>query len=181
MILKTIEINEYFTEMRKIETLAIEAFPPEEYLASSKLIEMAKDEFFDFLALYDKDTFVGFMTVCTYKKISYLFFLAIDTNLRSRGYGSRAIETLQEHYSNMQQVVDMEMIDETAPNNEQRIKRRSFYLQNGYKPTGQFLSYLGVDYEILCMENKFDFYTFKEMMSRIKIEGFCPQYFSKKI
>ena len=178
-MLKTIEIDETFYDIDKVEALAKEAFPPEEYLAPIKLIEMSKDEGFDFWALYDENTFVGFITVRTYKQLSYLFFLAIDSKLRSEGYGSRAIKTLQALYPNKQQVVDMEMIDVSAENNEQRIKRRSFYLRNGYKPTGLFLSYLGVDYEVLCMDEGFDFDTFKEMMTTLKVEGFNPKYFTR--
>lgn len=179
MILNTIQITENFKDLDKISSLAIEAFPPEEYLAPSKLIEMAKEDNFDFYALYDGDTFVGFFAIQTYKQLSYLFFLAIDSKLRSGGYGTKAIQTLVELYPNKQQVVDMEMVDENAKNNNQRVKRRSFYLRNGYLPTGYFLSYLGVDYEILCMDKYFDFDTFKKMMSMLKIEGFIPRYFTK--
>lgn len=64
----------------KVNLLAKEAFPPKEYLAPSKLVEMAEADNFDFLALSDKDSFVGFMVVQTYKNLAYLFFLAIDSS-----------------------------------------------------------------------------------------------------
>jgi len=73
MALRTIEIAEHFEDLDKVESLAKEAFPPKEYLAPSKLIEMSKDDGFDFYALYDKAIFVGFITVRTYKHLSYLF------------------------------------------------------------------------------------------------------------
>lgn len=177
MILSTIKITEQFSDIDKVNALAIDAFPPEEYLAPSKMIEMSQEDGFDFWALYDKDLFVGFMTVKTHKHIAYLFFLAIDAKLRSHGYGSMAIETLKALYPKSQQIVDFEMLDETASNSAQRKSRRMFYLKNGYKSTGQFMSYLGVDYEIFCMDEKFDFNSFKEMMSLLKIDGFHPQYF----
>lgn len=179
MILNTLNITDNYIDLDKVSALAAEAFPSDEYLAPSKLIEMSKEDGFDFLALYDGDLFVGFIAVQQYKQLSYLFFLAIDSSLRSGGYGSKAIKTLLELYPGKQQVVDMEMIDESAGNYDQRLKRRSFYLRNGYLPTGHFLSYLGVDYEVLCMNNDFDFQTFREMMSMMKIEGFVPRYFTK--
>lgn len=104
-------------------------------------------------------------------------FLAVEPTLRSRGHGKMAIRTLRSLYPGAQQVVDFEMPDEAAANNAQRKRRRCFYLQNGYRPTGRFLSYLGVDYEIFCMEETFDFDTFREMMSSLKIDGFEPRYF----
>lgn len=46
----------------------------------SKLVNMAKADNFDFLALLDENKFVGFMVVQTYEDMAYLFFLAIDEN-----------------------------------------------------------------------------------------------------
>ena len=163
----------------RINTLAKEAFPPEEYLAPSELVKMARSDNFDFLALLDGDTFVGFMVVQTYENLAYLFFLAIDAGIRSKGYGSRAIETLRAEYPDKTHTVDFEMLDDTAPNKVQREKRRSFYLRNGYRETGLFLSYLGVDYEVFCMGDLFDIDTFKAMMKTIQVEGFNPRYFTK--
>lgn len=163
----------------QVNALAKEAFPPKEYLAPSELVKMARSDNFDFLALLDGDTFVGFMVVMLYADMAYLFFLAIDAASRSKGYGSRAIETLKAEYPDKTHTVDFEMLDDAAPNKEQREKRRSFYLQNGYRETGLFLSYLGVDYEVFCMGERFDMDTFKAMMKTIQVKGFDPKYFIK--
>lgn len=164
---------------QKVNDLAKEAFPPEEYLAPEKLVKMAEADNFDFLALKDGDSFVGFMVVLTYESLAYLFFLAIDAASRAKGYGSRAIETLKAEYPDKQHMVDFEMPDDAAANRIQREKRRSFYLRNGYKETGLFLTYLGVDYEVFCMDEDFDPELFKAMMSTIQVEGFKPRYFWK--
>lgn len=175
--------TEHITEDNRfwdqVNALAKEAFPPEEYLAPSALVEMAKADNFDFLALTEDNDFVGFMVVQTYKNLAYLFFLAIDSACRSKGYGTRAIETLKAAYPNKKQVVDFEMPDERSENNQQRVKRRAFYLRNGYKETGLFLSYLGVDYEVFCMDDDFEPETFRAMMKTIHIDGFDPKYFRK--
>ena len=163
----------------EVNALAKEAFPPEEYLAPSKLVEMAKADNFDFWALVDNDSFVGFMVVQTYQNLAYLFFLAINSTCRSKGYGSRAIETLKAAYPGKTQVVDFEMLDDTAGNCQQREKRREFYLRNGYKETGLFLTYLGVDYEVFCMDEDFEPEVFQAMMKTIQVKGFNPKYFYK--
>ncbi len=166
-------------DLSRIEALAKEAFPPEEYLAPRELIKMAERGEIDFWGLYDDHIFVGFMVIRLYKDMCYLFFLAIDPSIRSKGYGGQALQTLEHLYPNRQQVVDFEMIDESAPNCAQRITRKAFYVRNGYKETGKFISYLGVDYEILCQDDCFDFETFKQMMKGIQIDGFHPVYFEK--
>lgn len=111
----------------------------------------------------------------------YLFFLAIDPACRSRGYGGQALHLLETLYPGKQQAVDFEMIDPAAPNNAQRIRRRAFYLRHGYRETGKFLSYLGVDYEILCRDADFDFAAFQALMRRFHIEGFVPRYFEQNV
>ncbi len=163
----------------QVNILAKEAFPPEEYLAPLELVKMAESDNCDFLALLDEDTFVGFMVVKLYENMAYLFFLAIDADSRGKGYGSCAIETLKSEYPDKIHTVDFEMLDDTAPNPEQRKKRRCFYLRNGYRETGLFLSYLGVDYEVFCMGENFNIGTFKAMMKTIQVEGFNPRYFTK--
>lgn len=172
-----IELNSrYWSE---INILAKEAFPPEEYLAPEELVKMSEGDDFDFFALLDEDSFVGFMVVQTCGSLAYLFFLAIDSAYRSKGYGGKAIKTLKDLYPDKKHVVDFEMIDESADNNQQRIKRKEFYLRNGYKETGLFLSYLGVDYEVMCMEEDFSEDEFKKLMKNIQVEGFNPRYYHK--
>ena len=179
MKLVTEVITENYRFWDVVNQLAKVAFPPEVYLAPVKLEEMAKADNFDFLALIDENSFVGFMVVQTYQNLAYLFFLVIEASCRSKGYGGRAIETLKAEYPNKKQIVDFEMLDDTAGNNKQRKKRREFYLRNGYKETGLFLSYLGVDYEVFCMDDDFEPETFKAMMKNIQVEGFDPKYFCK--
>lgn len=179
MELNTQPITEDSPYWAAVNALALEAFPPEEYLSPKTLTQMAQADNFDFLALLNEDAFVGFMVVQTYKDIAYLFFLAIDPACRAKGYGSRAIATLKAQYPGKKQVVDFEMLDAKAANYIQREKRRNSYLRNGYHETGKFLSYLGVDYEIFCMDENFDLDAFKELMSTLKIEGFHPSYFAR--
>ena len=179
MKLNTEKITKDSRFWSQINYLAKEAFPPEEYLAPDRLAEMSKADNFDFLALTDNDAFIGFLAVQIHKNLAYLFFLAIDASCRAKGYGSRAIETLRALYPGKKQVVDFEMQDKAAPNNEQRIKRRKFYLRNGYKETGLFLSYLGVNYEVFCMDSDFEPQEFKDIMKEIQVEGFEPEYFNK--
>lgn len=179
MNLRAERITADFSDKAAVEALAFEAFPPEEYLAPDKLIEMSREDGFDFWALYDGALFVGFMAVKCFGAMAYLFFLAIEKPLRAQGYGGRALETMKELYPDAQRVVDFEMPDSAAPNARQRESRRHFYLKNGYRPTGRFLSYLGVDYEIFCADESFDFTRFQALMSTLKIDGFHPCYFAK--
>ena len=176
IILKQIRAD--FPDMDSLCVLAAEAFPPQEYIAPQKLIQMAQSEGFDFWALYDGERFIGFMVVMTHKTMAYLFFLAIDSSLRSQGYGGAALSTLQQTYPSFQHVVDMELLDNKADNIQQRIARRNFYLRNGYKPTGQYLSYFEVSYEVLCRDDRFDATLFEELLAKVPVKDFTPHFFT---
>ncbi len=172
----TIQITQDFKELQSVETLAKEAFPPEEYLSPADLIQMAESGQVEFMAIYDQDTFVGFIVVCVFECLCYLFFLAICPELRAQGYGGKILRLLESQYPGKQQVVDFEREDSFAPNNNQRTKRKAFYMRNGYRETNKFISYRGVDYEIVCKCTDFNFEVFKRMMNTFQIEGFDPQY-----
>lgn len=176
MILHTESIMEESRFLPQVERLAREAFPPEEYLAPQTLLRMAREGQLVFLALTEEDRFVGYMAVRLYEDLVYLFFLAIDPSRRGQGYGSRALETLRARYSERQLVVDLEMQDDAAENSAQRQRRKAFYLKNGYRETGLFLSYLGVQYEVLRGQDAFDAEQFRRMMLSIVIADFRPRF-----
>lgn len=57
-----------------------------------------------------------------------------------------------------------------------KIKRKNFYIKNGYKETRKGIYYFGVYYEILCNEDNINFELFKELMEDIKIPDFNPTF-----
>lgn len=128
-MLRTEKITKNFEDMENINSLALEAFPPKEYLAPCEIIKMAETKELDFWALYDNNIFVGFMVVKIYKNIVYLFFLAIFSEIRSKGYGKAAIEILKILYPSKLYVVDLELIDNQAKNKVQREKEKIFILK----------------------------------------------------
>ena len=179
-MLKLVRIDKTFPEMAKLSALDREAFPPEEYISPEELIKMAEGDNFDFWGLFDEERFVGFMAVMLYQDLCYLFFLAIAKELRGQGYGAQALALLLTRYPHKHQVVDMEQLEPGASNESQREIRRAFYLRNGYRPTGYGLTYLGVDYEILCVGPSFDFEAFQGLMKQIRISGFKPRYYEER-
>lgn len=166
---------------KRADELNQEAFPPEEYMDACELLAMAKAEDFDFWIIsdpsqeYSQGSFVGFAAVMTFEDLAYLLFLAIDPGSRSKGYGGRALQDLSALYPGKTFVLDFERLDDAAPNAGQRRRRKAFYLRNGYAETGLFLSYAGVEYEVVC-KGSFAFESFKDLMQEIQIDGFELEY-----
>ena len=60
---------------------------------------------------------------------------------------------LQDLYSDCQLWLEIEEPDETALNNQERIRRKNFYLRNGMKETGIRIRLFGVSMEILSTDS----------------------------
>jgi GrpB-like predicted nucleotidyltransferase (UPF0157 family)/GNAT superfamily N-acetyltransferase len=84
------------------------------------------------LAFYERNHFCGFACTLIHLDICYILYLAIEDSLRGNGYGSKVLKELAIRYPDKRIVLDIEKEDENAPNNIERIKRKNFYLKNGY-------------------------------------------------
>ena len=54
----------------------------------------------------------------------WLFYLAVNDSIRSRGYGSRILSSVRWHAAGRTVVLELEPLDDGAPNLEQRRRRR---------------------------------------------------------
>ncbi|WKA54539.1 GNAT family N-acetyltransferase [Planococcus shixiaomingii] len=120
-------------EIKKVTELYEGSFPQNERIPMKLLLWKAKQDFVDFLVIYDNDVFVGFTYLITREDLTYVLYIAIDNKIRSKGYGSLALAQIKEKYPDNRIILNIEVIDETASNYEQRVTRRKFYTRNGYE------------------------------------------------
>ena len=153
------EITENFEDYEKFHRLYIGAFPKEERIPIRVLTEHTRES--ELVACYDGEVFCGFYYTLTFGDITHILFLAISEELRCRGYGSSILERVSERYPKNRIILDIEAEDASAPNNEQRIKRKAFYVKNGYAESGIEYVWKKVPYQILIRngsitEDEFD-------------------------
>lgn len=175
-MITTKRIERGFADMERVEALALEAFPPEEYFPPSEAISRQERGEMEFWALYDGNEFVGFIVMRCFRDMAYICFLAIESDKRNRGYGSQTLAALNDIYPGKKSIVDFERLDPKAPNIEQRRHRKGFYLRNGYEQTGHYIAYNGMDFEILCRGGDFSIDDYKAMLDALCIENFHAQY-----
>jgi len=151
------------SDKRNIKTLYLKAFPKEERLPIWFLALKAKAESVNFYSLYDDDRWVGFIYFALKNDLLYVLFFAIDEASRSQGYGGSVISELKEMFPTHKIVLNTEVLDENAPNNSDRIRRRRFYEKHGFKETGyrvKLTNTLSFDYMLhgdsFCVEEFFD-------------------------
>ena len=165
--------------MESVAALNNEAFPEEEREEIDTFIEYAEEGICDFLAVYDENIFVGFVLLALNRSTAYLCYFAVDSKLRSKGYGSKILALLKERYKDKQIVLDLERTDEESTNKEQRVSRKEFYLRNGFVESGFILSYSGMTFEVLFYGEKFDKQSYVDLFEIVRDTTVNPSILDK--
>ena len=161
-------VTRQLPEAEQVMRLYAEAFPDEERIPESELWQMACREQVEFTAYYDVGTFCGFTFCIDAGRYLYIVYLAVDAQARAKGYGSRVLAQLRERHPHATFVLEIEPLDEDAPNLHQRIKRLAFYERNGFTETGYDLYDEAMRYTVLhappaeSASQAFDAQAFKE-------------------
>lgn len=163
------KVNSHFKDLGKLEALNNEAFPEEERMPVQEMIDLAEHKKIEISALYDDQQFIGFYALMLENHVGYILFLAISPDQRSKGYGGKALSLMKKQYHDCQIILDMEPIEGTAPNLQQRISRKQFYLHNGFYETGYFMGYKGLKMEVLCNQDTFHKKGFEALLENLKI------------
>lgn len=163
----TIEsLKKHPQQINKVKELYLDSLPQNERIPMNLLLWKAKKDFVDFLVIYDEDVFVGFTYLMTCNDLTYVLYLAIDNNIRSKGYGSRTLTLLKEKYPNNRIILNIEVVDKIADNYEQRLTRRKFYIRNGYKGSTLLYQDRWGLYEVLIYRDQVDKEEFYDLLKR---------------
>lgn len=135
---------------RQVRKLYFSAFPPQERAPFWLLRLMARGKSSDLLGVYDGETFVGLVSMVYYADMVYTWFLAVDDNQRSRGYGTAILAEIARLHSGKRLILCIESLDVPCDNLPIRQRRKAFYLRNGYRETGVKLMEANVVYEMLA-------------------------------
>ncbi len=103
------------------------AFPYEERRDYINQQECLNDKRFCFFEIYDEISPVGFTALWDLEGFVFIEHIAIDSDKRSGGYGSKAIEHIKQIFKKTI------ILEAEAPETEQQIKRIRFYNRLGFK------------------------------------------------
>lgn len=143
-------INKESIYIEQIHKLYEHSFPRDEKMKWSQLVKNISDH--DILTAYfnDDHQFVGFTYIFLGEQAVYLSYFAVELSLRDRGYGSEILKTLT-GMIDKKIIIDIEELNDKAPNAIERRNRRNFYIHNGFQETGIFYNFWHVDYELLSI------------------------------
>lgn len=133
----------------KIEKLYLSAFPKEERFPFWILEECSKKDNSSLYSIFDNNLFIGMCYIVNCDDAYYLMYLAVESELRNKNYGSKILKDLKQKYKTLFLSIDM-AIDEIS------IKRKNFYLRNGFYDTNKYYEDTGVWYEVLCTNKEYE-------------------------
>ena len=149
-MLKIKRITPKFDDLDKVKHLMLNSFPDDELTPFKQLFNKTELKGYDFLAFYDEnDFFNGIAYIITKNDLAFLFWLAVDENSRSNGIGSQILAELNKIYKDYRLILDIERLNDSASNNEQRIRRKAFYTRNGFFDSSLKYDLFNVEYQIL--------------------------------
>lgn len=122
-------VRAFSREEREARRIFLSSFPKEERMPL--FFFYGKDK--DFFVYLDNEKVVGFSLVVSSPSFSLLYYLAVDSSIRGKGYGSEIVEKLREHYKGKLAVIYESTKKDST--NEEKIRRHRFYQSLGFKDT----------------------------------------------
>lgn len=154
--------------IEQVKNLYRSAFPKAEQMKFSQLVCLGQQEDYIFWAFYDKGQWIGFTHCALYKNNIYCMYLAIHPNYRNKGYGTKCLQYIQNQFPDGNLLGEIEICDPSAENNDLRMRRREFYMRNGFHSAQYTISAFNITYEIICTK---DFYPeiYRELVERLHL------------
>lgn len=143
-------------EKEKIKEIYTSSFLKEDRMPFWLMLIMAKMKNTEFISFHDKDILCGFVYMATVQNMTFVMFLAVDENIRSKGYGSHILDKIQSIHPDSKIIISIERCDEDAKDIEQRLRRKKFYVNNGYIETGYLVELAKEKQEIIIKNGEFN-------------------------
>ena len=126
-------------------------------------------------AYYDGETFCGFTFSSVEGSILYVMFFAVEDSRRGKGYGSGILRYLIETNPGKTVLLNVEIPDSSAPNNDQRIRRMAFYEKNGFRDTGFHIREVGGVFGVLSSTGEMDAAAYLQVFRKLSYGLWNPE------
>lgn len=90
----------------------------------------------------------------------------LDSENRSKGYGGRLLSIIKKQYPYNRVILNIEAVEEATTNYDQRLKRKTFYMLNGYSKASFNLLEYGQSYEVLVNGSEVSTEEYRDLLKR---------------
>ncbi len=114
-----------------VKKLYENSFPEEERTDFFKLFSDLYNGF-QMYALYDNKNLIAFIHFNETKNFIHINYFAVNELYQSKGYGSYVLNWFKKEFSPKALVLDVEIPEKNAKNNNDRMRRIAFYKKNNF-------------------------------------------------
>lgn len=158
-----LKIRNVNLKSKDVKKIYFDAFPPNQRMPFWMMVLLSKLWHTKFLSFYENDNLCGFTYLAVQFKQVFIMFFAVDKELRSKGYGSEILNELNKLYPTKTAIVSIE--HGNAGTTEEQVRRKRFYLRNGFEETGYLIRLSGVEQEILVRTGPFSKAKFRAFLA----------------
>lgn len=151
-----------FFDLLKIKRLYKRAFPKCERKPFPIILRMAKLGRSDLWYFEDEGGFAGLCATINGEREILIDYLATAEKRRGKGVGSKMLAMLLEHYKDYGVFLEIEEIYPAAQNNQERVRRKEFYLRAGLEPMQTHVNLFGVNMELLGKNCRLSFDEYRD-------------------
>lgn len=151
-------------ELNEINKIYNQSFPKQERISFDYLLSMTTNSNVKFLIAF-KNEIIGLVFLIEKENEALVYYFAINTNLRSKGYGSLLLTELKNMYKNL--IIIMEVIDKNSNDYDIQNKRFKFYQKNGLKLTNYRLIDYSGEFELLSLDKSINARKIQSMLNII--------------
>ena len=163
--LESRDVTRRLPQYREVIDLYRRAFPSEERIPLWHMRLMSLRRNVRLRAWLDGGALVGLTYTVSRPTMLWLFYFAVNDAVRSRGYGSRILSHLRQEAEGRTIVLEIEPLDDGAPNIEQRRRRLAFYERGGFALTGYRIHEGDQSYSVMA-DGAFDPGAFRRLVFR---------------
>ncbi len=135
-------------DLAQVKELYEASFPAAERKTFSHILRLRRKGICEVLTVIS-DGFRGLAIVLKHADLALLDYFAVLPGKRGQGIGTGALSLLRKRYAKKRLFLEIESPDESAPNADQRLRRKAFYLRNGFVDSGLRVTVFGVDMDLL--------------------------------
>lgn len=145
------------THWARIYRLYRSAFPKAERKPFTLIRRMQREGKTDIWCCESGGKFAGLAITINGPQQILLDYLAVDPKHRGGGIGSGILRELQQIYTDRHIFLEIESVWEDVPDRETRLRRKRFYISNGFTPMNVMIRLFGVKMELLSTGCKLNY------------------------
>ena len=144
-------------QMLKVIRMYYEAFPADERKPFQMILKKRRSGKSDIWYFSQNGRFAGFATTVNGDGLILIDYLAVAKEMRGKGVGSGALQSLRKQYTGHGVFVEIESVYEAYDDMDERLRRKRFYERNGMKEMGVLADVFGVRMELMGWDCRMTF------------------------